>query len=186
MGISISRSCRFKAFCLCRSGRWAPHRQWLVLNHGCPLRWLVLTRWAPHPSWRVWRGVGAPRVPGRRRCSLLNDDSGGSSCPSLLKRRQLIGIQPVGIAAEQQVLGRRNTFFADAQASNDGSISAGDMTQLLATTLPNTVSISEATEFINRWNLTVQYWGQGIYTAAEVPVGQSTDFLDVSRPPDRI
>ena len=60
-------------------------------------------------------------------------------------------------------------FFGDAQASSDGSISAADTTQLLATTLPSTVSIGEATEFINRWNLTVQYWGQGIYTAAQVP-----------------
>ena len=71
-------------------------------------------------------------------------------------------------------------FFADVQASGDGTISAAASAQLLATTLPSTVSISEAMEFLNRWNLTVQYWGQGTYTAAQVPAGQSTDFLDLS------
>jgi CARDB/Carboxypeptidase regulatory-like domain len=71
-------------------------------------------------------------------------------------------------------------FFADAQASSNGSISSDEMNQLLATTLPSTISTSEATEFINRWNLTVQYWSEGIYTASQVPAGQSTDFLDQS------
>jgi len=70
-------------------------------------------------------------------------------------------------------------FFTDAQNSSDGTISAADMTQLLATTLPSSVSTSEATEFIDRWNRTVQYWSQGIFTAAQVPAGQSTDFLDI-------
>ena len=70
-------------------------------------------------------------------------------------------------------------FFTDAQASSDGTISPADMTQLLATTLPSSVSISEATEFLNRWNLTVQYWSEGIYMAGQVPAGQSTDFLDL-------
>ena len=71
-------------------------------------------------------------------------------------------------------------FFTDAQDStNGGQISAAETTQLLATTLPSSVSISEAQEFIDRWNRTVQYWGEGIFTAAQVPSGQSTDFLDI-------
>jgi RHS repeat-associated protein len=71
-------------------------------------------------------------------------------------------------------------FFTDAQnSSGGGQISPVEMTQLLATTLPNSVSTSEATEFIDRWNRTVQYWSQGIFTAAQVPTGQSTDFLDL-------
>ena len=77
-------------------------------------------------------------------------------------------------------------FFTDAQGSSDGGqISSAEMTQLLATTLPSSVSTSEATEFIDRWNRTVQYWSQGIFTAAQVPAGQSTDFLDIggSKPP---
>ena len=72
-------------------------------------------------------------------------------------------------------------FFTDAQNSSDGSgtITSAEMTQLLATTLPSTVSSSEATEFLDRWNRTVQYWSQGIFTAAQVLAGQSTDFLDI-------
>ena len=71
-------------------------------------------------------------------------------------------------------------FFTDAQGSSDGGqITSAEMTQLLATTLPSSVSTIEATEFINRWNQTVQYWSQGIFTAAQVPAGQSTDFLDL-------
>ncbi|MGO8897662.1 MAG: beta strand repeat-containing protein [Isosphaeraceae bacterium] len=72
-------------------------------------------------------------------------------------------------------------FFTDAQNSSDGSgtISSAEITQLLATTLPSTVSTSEAMEFLDRWNLTVQYWSQGIFTAAQVPAGQSTDFIDI-------
>jgi hypothetical protein len=72
-------------------------------------------------------------------------------------------------------------FFAAAQDSSDGgeTITDAERAQLLATTLPSTVSTAEANEFIDRWNRTAQYWGQGIYTAAQVPAGQSTDFLDV-------
>jgi hypothetical protein len=73
-------------------------------------------------------------------------------------------------------------FYADAQDSSDGgeSITDAERAQLLALTLPSTVSTDEANEFLDRWNRTVQYWGQGILTAAQVPPGQSTDFLDVS------
>ncbi len=71
------------------------------------------------------------------------------------------------------------TFFADVQSSSNGTISAAATAQLLATTLPGNLSIAEATEFLNRWNRTVQYWGQGIYMANQVPAGQSTDFIDV-------
>ena len=70
-------------------------------------------------------------------------------------------------------------FFTDAQNSSNGQISAAETTQLLATTLPTSVSISEAQEFIDRWNRTVQYWSEGIFTASQVPSGQSTDFLDI-------
>ena len=72
-------------------------------------------------------------------------------------------------------------FFYDAQSSaSGGQISASQITQLLDTTLPSSVSTSEAMEFLTRWNRTVQYWTQGIFSAAQVPAGQSTDFLDLS------
>ena len=59
-------------------------------------------------------------------------------------------------------------------------ISPAERTQLLATTLPSGVSIGEADEFLDRWNRTVQYWAAGIVTAAQVPAGESTDFLDAN------
>ncbi len=72
-------------------------------------------------------------------------------------------------------------FFADAESSGGGGmITADQTTQLLATTLPSSVSTNEATEFIARWNRTVQYWGEGVFDAAQVPAGQSADFLDLS------
>jgi RHS repeat-associated protein len=58
-------------------------------------------------------------------------------------------------------------------------ISSEDTAALLATPLPSSVSTSEAQEFINRYNLSVQYWSQGIFTASQVPAGDSTDFLDL-------
>jgi len=72
-------------------------------------------------------------------------------------------------------------FFTAAESSSDGlgTITAAEETQLLATTLPSSVPTSEAQEFIDRWNRTVQYWSQGIFTAAQVAAGRSTDFLDL-------
>ena len=71
-------------------------------------------------------------------------------------------------------------FDSDAESSSDGgeTITSAEQAQLLATTLPSGVSTSEANEFIDRWNLTVQYWLAGIDTSDQVPAGQSTDFLD--------
>ncbi len=71
-------------------------------------------------------------------------------------------------------------FLADAQTSSDGgeTVTSAEQAQLLATTLPSSISTNEAVEFIDRWNLTVQYWTAGITTSAQVPAGQSTDFLD--------
>ena len=71
-------------------------------------------------------------------------------------------------------------FFTDAQSSSDGgeTITPAEQSQLLATTLPSGVSTSEANEFIDRWNRTVEYWSEGITIGSEVPAGQSTDFLD--------
>ena len=71
-------------------------------------------------------------------------------------------------------------FYNDVvgNSSSDEMITPAEETQLLATTLPAGVSTAEAAEFIDRWNRTVQYWFAGIVTSAQVPTGQSTDFLD--------
>jgi hypothetical protein len=80
-------------------------------------------------------------------------------------------------ATEQEWL---QDFVNDTQHTSDGSINAADQAQLLATDLPSTVSQADAVEFLNRWNLTVSYYDQGITTAAQVPAGGSTDFIDSS------
>ena len=72
-------------------------------------------------------------------------------------------------------------FFSDIQNASDGgsTITVAERAQLLATTLPSSVTLTEASVFLDRWNRTAQYWSQGIYSAAQVPSGQNTDFLDV-------
>ena len=69
-------------------------------------------------------------------------------------------------------------FLYDTGDTPDESIDAADQAQLLATTLPDTVTPADAIEFIDRWNRTIAYAEQGITTASQVPAGQSTDFLD--------
>ena len=71
-------------------------------------------------------------------------------------------------------------FYADAQGTSGGgeTITPAEQAQLLATTLPSGVTTADANAFIDRWNLTVQYWTAGIVTASQVPLGQSTDFID--------
>ena len=72
-----------------------------------------------------------------------------------------------------------NEFVSMTAESSDGSISDLDRSQLLAMTLPSPITVAEAGQFIDRWNRTVQYWSQGIFAGAQIPQGQSTDFLDL-------
>ncbi len=64
-------------------------------------------------------------------------------------------------------------FVLDTGDTADGSIDAADEAQLLDTTLPDTVTTADATEFLDRWNRTVAYADEGITTASEVPPGES-------------
>ncbi len=73
-------------------------------------------------------------------------------------------------------------FFTDAQNSSDGKrddhVRRGNTTPRDDIAQPR-CRPARRIEFIDRWNRTVQYWSQGIFTAAQVPAGQSTDFLDI-------
>jgi hypothetical protein len=71
-----------------------------------------------------------------------------------------------------------SAFDFDTNDTSDGSIDAADLSQLLVMTLPDTVTVGDAEEFISRWNRSVSYADKGITTASRVPAGQSTDFLD--------
>ncbi len=72
-------------------------------------------------------------------------------------------------------------FLGTIGNSSDGgmTITGGEESTLLATTLPDTVTTNDALELIDRWNLSVQYWNEAIFTVAEVPAGQSTDFFSI-------
>ena len=80
----------------------------------------------------------------------------------------LFGGDPDWLGTKQDSICRTwlTEFYADVQASPDGTIDSAAETQLLATTLPSTVSTSEATEFIDRWNRTVAILERRHLTAA--------------------
>jgi len=71
-------------------------------------------------------------------------------------------------------------FFELTQDSNAAAMPIGDAVraQLLALPRPTTVSLDQANQFIDRWNRTIAYWSQGIFSADQVPIGQSRDFID--------
>ena len=65
----------------------------------------------------------------------------------------------------------------DAGTEDGVKVSATERTQLLAIALPAPVTIAKAQQFLDRWNRSIDYWNAGIFTLAQVPPGQSTDFL---------
>lgn len=63
-------------------------------------------------------------------------------------------------------------------ASDAGStVSAAELTLLLAQPLPPGVGTNHVHHLVERWNRTMNYWGAGIFNLAQVPSGDSTDFL---------
>jgi hypothetical protein len=66
-----------------------------------------------------------------------------------------------------------------AEDSDEGKlISDTEKSQLLATAYPSQLSSDDVTTFIDRYNRTRYYWAAGIYSEADVPDGQSTDFIE--------
>jgi hypothetical protein len=63
-------------------------------------------------------------------------------------------------------------------ATGDGiKVSSAERAQLLAMPLPVPVTPAKAHQFLDRWNRSVDYWNAGIFTLAQVPPGQSADFI---------
>jgi hypothetical protein len=58
-------------------------------------------------------------------------------------------------------------------------ISATERAQLLAITLPVTVGTNNAHTLLDRWNRSLDYWNAGITRVAQVPAGQSTNFIAI-------
>jgi|GEM_PF-1647902 len=72
-----------------------------------------------------------------------------------------------------------NAFVADIDTNSPSGefISPDEGSALLALPLPLGVTTTNAQQFIGRWNLTVSNWNAGILNLADVPVGQSTNFI---------
>jgi len=74
-------------------------------------------------------------------------------------------------------------------ASEDGSaggrlVAVEERAEVLALPLPGSVTRGEAELFIDRYNRSIQYWEARIFVTADVPAGQSTDFLDQGKMAD--
>ena len=70
--------------------------------------------------------------------------------------------------------------FLDRVKTTSGEgvkISATERAELLAMALPSTVTAADANKFLDRWNRTMTYWAAGRFSRADVPAGESTDFL---------
>ncbi len=90
---------------------------------------------------------------------------------------------PVGGPNQNVVFLTWLSHFMDLiQSSSDAGekISDTERAQLLAMPLPSLVSVNQANQFIDRWNRSVDYWHAGIFSAADVPAGQSADFIDTT------
>ena len=64
-------------------------------------------------------------------------------------------------------------------ASSDGGarITDAERTALLALPLPDGMTHSNLTDFIDRWDRTMDYYAAGVYRVADVPAGQSVNFI---------
>jgi Ca2+-binding RTX toxin-like protein len=80
---------------------------------------------------------------------------------------------------EGQVSNWLNYFLPDIEESSEGgsSISETEFSQLLNSPLPANVTSIDLENFVERYNRQINYWNAGIFNIADVPAGQSTDFL---------
>lgn len=66
-----------------------------------------------------------------------------------------------------------------APGSDGGTrITFDEAAALTAAAVVPPINGAKVAEFVARWNRTLDYWAAGIFTTAQVPQGQSTDFLD--------
>ncbi|TVR48813.1 MAG: tandem-95 repeat protein, partial [Puniceicoccaceae bacterium] len=70
--------------------------------------------------------------------------------------------------------------FVDPEGEDGASISEAERAFLLSAELPEGIDAAAANRFIDRWNRSLAYYAAGIFTASEVPEGESTDFIDQS------
>jgi len=70
-------------------------------------------------------------------------------------------------------------FFQDAVDANGNPqlIGSSEQNELLALPIPSGVTTADAANLISRWNNTINYNAAGIVNLADVPPGQSTNFM---------
>ena len=74
-------------------------------------------------------------------------------------------------------------FFAALDPASPGGalITDDELTQLLLLPRPGNIQSADITEMCTRWNRSWNCWQAGITTVAQVPAGQSTDFIDMNQ-----
>ena len=88
-----------------------------------------------------------------------------------------------GIPTDGTVFTNFYVAFVNAISASDGTgrkVSDADRVKLLAMPLPSQITQADVTKLINRWNRSIDYYSEGIYTVSQVPPGQSTDFVDIN------
>ncbi|NCR49683.1 MAG: hypothetical protein GPJ12_12005, partial [Microcystis aeruginosa S11-01] len=70
-------------------------------------------------------------------------------------------------------------FLAKAEGTNGESlqISETQRQELLALPLPEPITGTDVNKFLDRWNRSIDYWNAGIFDLADVPQGESADFI---------
>jgi hypothetical protein len=72
-------------------------------------------------------------------------------------------------------------FHSKITDLSDGSskISDAERNELLNAPLPTTITGADVNKLVDRWNRSIDYWESDIFNLADVPDGQSTDFIAV-------
>ena len=81
----------------------------------------------------------------------------------------------VGFSEWLQAFDSRNS----GTTLEERKISDIERTELLNLTLPTGIAASDVNRFLDRWNLTMDYWSVGRLNLTDVPTGQSTNFLAI-------
>ncbi len=76
---------------------------------------------------------------------------------------------------------REELLLALSPTSDLGELlSASEKDALVTLAAPQALTAEVRQRFFSRWNRTAQYWGAGLYTAADLPPGFDDDFIDRS------
>ncbi|HEU5123205.1 MAG TPA: CARDB domain-containing protein [Verrucomicrobiae bacterium] len=65
----------------------------------------------------------------------------------------------------------------DAASDSGTTVSAAELSSLLALPFPAGITSVDVNHLVERWNRTMTYWQAGIFNLAQVPAGNSTDFI---------